>query len=191
MSKDWREVKEKIEKDLDRIMWEEPDEIKMSRLGIFPSGAGHDGQVFGNMVFQLADTNALGWGKTRPVISVLIQDPDFSLEHCKKMWTATNVHACRILGEMDPPKCPYPWLNLGKLWKFCQGIIESFDSIKTKDEFADLVWSWFNYIDRVNMWLYFTFPWEIGYMFPRKDSEKVKDYAKLLNLKVKKIENKL
>ena len=45
MSKHWKDVKAAIEKDIDRIWFEEPEEVKMSRLGIFPSGAGSHDQV--------------------------------------------------------------------------------------------------------------------------------------------------
>lgn len=36
MSKHWKDVKAAIEKDIDRIWFEEPEEVKMSRLGISP-----------------------------------------------------------------------------------------------------------------------------------------------------------
>ena len=52
MSKHWKDVKAAIEKDIDRIWFEEPEEVKMSRLGIFPSGAGSHDQVLGNLFFQ-------------------------------------------------------------------------------------------------------------------------------------------
>ena len=51
MSKHWKDVKAAIEKDIDRIWFEEPEEVKMSRLGIFPSGAGSHDQVLGNLFF--------------------------------------------------------------------------------------------------------------------------------------------
>lgn len=58
MSKHWKDVKAAIEKDIDRIWFEEPEEVKMSRLGIFPSGAGSHDQVLGNLFFQACDTQA-------------------------------------------------------------------------------------------------------------------------------------
>ena len=184
MSKDWREVKEKIEKDLDRIMWEEPDEIKMSRLGIFPGGPGQDGQIFGNLFFILCDTKALGWGKTEPAVKFAIEDPEFDLNQCIKLWKTFTVHHARLLGAGDPPKCPYPWLNLGKLWELCQDILETFDSIKTKDEFAELVWSWFNYVNRINRWAFQIFPMDLGYKFPRIEKDDVKEFGKYLGLDI-------
>ena len=31
--KDWRQVKDEIEADIDRIWWDEPEEVTMSKLG--------------------------------------------------------------------------------------------------------------------------------------------------------------
>ena len=65
MSKHWKDVKAAIEKDIDRIWFEEPEEVKMSRLGIFPSGAGSHDQVLGNLFFQACDTQATGRASIR------------------------------------------------------------------------------------------------------------------------------
>ncbi|TFH13780.1 hypothetical protein E4H04_11385, partial [Candidatus Bathyarchaeota archaeon] len=46
----WQKVKNMIEKDLDRIFWEEPEEITMCKKGIYPSGANVGGQILGNLV---------------------------------------------------------------------------------------------------------------------------------------------
>jgi hypothetical protein len=48
--KDWREVKDEIEADIDRIWWDEPEEVTLSKLGVFPSGASVDGQVIAKML---------------------------------------------------------------------------------------------------------------------------------------------
>ena len=86
MSKHWKDVKAAIEKDIDRIWFEEPEEVKMSRLGIFPSGAGSHDQVLGNLFFQACDTQAMGWWTVGPAISAALSDDTFSVEHCKRMW---------------------------------------------------------------------------------------------------------
>lgn len=89
MSKHWKDVKAAIEKDIDRIWFEEPEEVKMSRLGIFPSGAGSHDQVLGNLFFQACDTQAMGWWTVGPAISAALSDDTFSVEHCKRMWKYT------------------------------------------------------------------------------------------------------
>lgn len=83
MSKHWKDVKAAIEKDIDRIWFEEPEEVKMSRLGIFPSGAGSHDQVLGNLFFQACDTQAMGWWTVGPAISAALSDDTFSVEHCQ------------------------------------------------------------------------------------------------------------
>jgi hypothetical protein len=186
MANNWREVKDEIEKDIDRIWWEEPEEVKKSKLGIFPSGAGTDGQVLGNLFFLIADTQGMGWWTVEPAIQAAIADPTFTVEHCKRMWKYLTFHMAGLMGEVDPPNCPAPWLNLPKLWQFCKDIVDSFDTIKTKEEFADLIWSWENYVNRLNWWFFLVFPWHLGKEFPRVEPEDVLELAQLSGLKIEK-----
>lgn len=186
MAKDWRKVKEEIEQEIDRIYWEEPEEVTQSKLGIYPSGAGTDGQVLGNLFFLVADTQGMGWWTTEPAMQSAMNDPTFTLEHCKRMWKYLTVHMAGLMGEVDPPNCPAPWLNLPTLWQFCKDIVDSFDTIATKEEFADLIWSWENYINRLNRWFFLVFPWHLGKEFPRIEHEHVEELTRLSGLKVDK-----
>lgn len=179
VKKNWIEVKNEIENEIDEIFWEEPDEVKMSKMGIYPSGAGVDGQFLTNLFFLVADTQGMGWWPTNPAIRAAIADPEFTVEHCKKMWEYLTYPVCRLLGATNPPGCPAPWLNLPKVWKFCNDIIDSFESIKTKDEFEDLIWSWQNYIERLNRWFVLVFPWHLGKMFPKIEKNDIFELARL------------
>lgn len=177
MAKHWTEVKDAIEKDIDRIWFDEPEEVRMSRLGIFPSGAGSHGQVLGNLFFLACDTQAMGWWTVGPAMSAAMSDDTFTLEHCKRMWKYLNVHMARLMGAELQPNCPAPWLNLPKLWEFCQDIVDSYDSIKTKEEFNDLIWSWNNYVNALNRWFFLVFPWEHGLNFPLRTKEDLAELA--------------
>jgi len=183
--KDWRQVKDEIEADIDRIWWDEPEEVTMSKLGIFPSGASVDGQVLGNLVFLIADTQAMGWKSAAPALRAALADPEFTVDHCKKMWLYTASHIAKMLGNENPPGCPAPWLNLPKLYRFCVEIEESFPSVETKEELGDLLWSWFNYVNCLNRWFFLVFPWHLGKMFPLVKQEDVEGLARLHNLDVK------
>ena len=185
MAKNWREVKDEIEKDIDRIWWEEPEEVKKCRLGVFPSGAGTDGQTLGNLFFLVADTQAMGWWTIEPAMQAAMADSTFTLEHCKRMWKYLTLQMAGLMGEVDPPKCPAPWLNLPKLWQFCKDIVDSFDTIKTKEEFASLIWSWENYVNRLNRWFCLIFPWHLGKEFPRVEPKDVKELANVIGLEIK------
>ncbi len=174
MAKHWKDVKTAIEQDLDRIMWEEPVEVKMSRLGVYPSGAGTHGQYLANLFFLVADTQAMGWWTAEPAMQRALADPDLSVEHCKKMWTYVCNHMGHLMGDAAPPKCPAPWLNLPTFSRFCDDIVESFPTVRTKEELADLLWSWFNYVNRFNRWFFLVFPWHLGDAFRRKSKDEIK-----------------
>lgn len=173
MTQHWTEVKARIEDELDRIMWEEPLEVKMSRLGVFPSGAGTGGQYLSNLVFQVADTQAMSWWTATPAMKQALDDPELSVEHCKRFWKYMTLHMAHLMGDVAEPGCPAPWLNLPVLASLADDVVDSFDTISTKDELADLLWSWSAYVERLNRWFFLVFPWELGGQFPRKTGEEV------------------
>jgi hypothetical protein len=181
--KHWREVKEEIENEIDRIWWEEPKEIKMSRLGVYPSGAGTDQQTLGNLFFLLSDTRSMGFWTVIPTIQRVIEDSTFTLEHCKRIWKYNNLHMATFLGGTSS-KSSQPYLNLAKLYQFCLEIISTFDTISTKKEFESLVWSWGNYVNALHKWLLIGFPWDIGRLFPRREISDVEQLANFSGLKI-------
>lgn len=171
MAKDWKEVKNEIEEELDRIWFKCPDELLLAREGIFPSGAGVHGQAAGNFMFMWGDSHALGKCCFAPCMYFYLSSDDFSLEQCKIIFERTNRLKCKILGLSlgEGSKCPGPWLNLPKFYKFSQDIVSSYDTIKTKAELKSVVWSWLNYVDRINHWLYTLFPLPVmGDLMPAK-----------------------
>jgi len=166
MGKNWRQVKDEIEEEIDRIWWNEPEEVTMSKLGIFPSGAAVGNQIFGTLYWQVADTQGIGWSNAEPLMQQAFLDDSFTLDQCEKMWKFVTLHKVKLAGGQDPPFCPAPWFNLFKLKKFGEDIVDSFDSIKTKAEFQDLLWSWFSYVNCLNRWFFLIFPWHLGEFFP-------------------------
>jgi hypothetical protein len=129
----WVKVKDMIEDELDHIFWNEPVEVTMCKKGIYPSGANVGGQVLGNLVFLIADTQAMGWKCAKPTVTAAIRDPDIGLEECKKIWRYSTLHIAKMLGSKSPPGCPAPWLNVDKLYKYSVAIDEALSDVKTKD----------------------------------------------------------
>ncbi len=168
MGKHWTEVKDALELEIDRIWWDEPEEVRMARNLDFPSGAGTAGQALGNLFFLVCDTQALGWWTAEPAIKAALADPTFDVEQCKRMWKYMSVHMAKLMGDVDPPTCPAPWLNMPKLVAYCDDVVEAFETIHTKEELADLLWSWCNYVNRLNKWFFLIFPWHLGDQFPAK-----------------------
>ena len=175
----WLKVKDAIEEELDRIFWDEPEEVTMCKKGIYPSGANVGGQVLGNLVFLIADTQAMGWKCAKPTVTAAIRDADIGLDECKKIWRYSTLHIAKMLGSMKLPGCPAPWLNVDKLYKFSVAIDEVLAEIKTKDELEDLLWSWFNYVDCLNRWFFLVFPWHLGKEFPIITPENIAELNRL------------
>ena len=61
MAVNWKDLKREIHDEVEKVWLKEPIEVTMSKLGIFPSGAGTDNQILGNLFFLNADTQAMGW----------------------------------------------------------------------------------------------------------------------------------
>ena len=171
----WTEAKARIEEELDRITWDEPLEVKMSRLGVFPSGAGTRGQYLSNLFFQVADTQAMSWWTAEPAMRLALEDPDLDVQACKKFWKYMTIHMAHLMGDVDPPNCPAPWMNLATLTRLCDDVTESLDSIETKEELGELMWSWFGYTLRLNSWFFLVFPWELGENYPLKTEQEVRE----------------
>ena len=162
MAKNWQDVKMAIHAEVERIWFDEPEEVIMSRLGVFPSGAGTDRQYLGNLLFLNADTQAMGWWTIEPAMHNILNDDNFSLKQCKTLFFYLNSHMAYLMGDVREPNCPWPWMNLGKLTQFAVDIYDSYDSMNSKADLKDLLWSWFAYVNRLNNWFYTVFPWELG-----------------------------
>jgi hypothetical protein len=175
--RDWRTVKAEIEKDLDRIFWDEPVEVEMCRLGVFPSGAEVHGQVLGNLLFLVGDTSAMGWKCAQPTINAALRDPRFTVDQVEAIWLAATMPIA-VGRRRRPAEVPAPWLNLPVL-RFAKEIEESFSSIKTKEELEDLLWSWFNYINTLNRWFTVAFPFEMGALLPLRSGANIEHLREL------------
>ena len=184
MAKNWKDVKKAIHEEAARIWFDMPEEVKMSRDGVYPSGAGTDNQYLGNLFFLNADTQAMGWWTIEPAMYNLLSDDSFTLEHCKRAFYYMNNHMAHLMGDVREPGCPAPWMNLGTLTQFAVDIVESYDSIESKDDFRSLLWSWFAYVNRINNWFYTVFPWELGHPLRRHDYEYLETLAAYYGAKI-------
>lgn len=168
MTKHWKDAKARIEAELDRIMWDEPVEVTQSRLGVYPGGPGARNQYLSNLFFLVADTQAMSWWTAEPAMWQALEDPDLPVEACKKFWYYMTSHMAHLMGDIDPPKCPAPWLNLKSLTDLCDEVTQSLGTVTTKEELRDLLWSWFAYMHRLNSWFFMVFPWELGEAYQLK-----------------------
>lgn len=78
MAVNWKDLKREIHDEVEKVWLKEPIEVTMSKLGIFPSGAGTDNQILGNLFFLNADTQAMGWWTIEPSMYCVLGDDKFS-----------------------------------------------------------------------------------------------------------------
>ena len=164
MAKNWQEVKADIEKELDLIWEDKPVEFKMAEAGWFPSGAGVDGSAIGNMFFLIADTSNIGRHVCEPAMWAAVTDDHVTLEQLQWWWKRLTGGTARILGMwVDEPgsHCPHPWLNFGKAYDFYNAILDAYPSMESKEDFANLYYSWANYLNCLNRWAMICFPWDL------------------------------
>lgn len=157
MPKTWKEVKSEIEAETERIWLREPEEITQCRNGEFPSGLGSYGQYFSNLVFLEGDQRCTYKGGSTVIKSIM--DPSFTLDACKKLFEWITLFNTGFLS------C----INLEKQHKFARDIIDSYDTIKTKEELKELVTAFFIYAHRMYFWAFNAFPWSLGFAFLRKE----------------------
>ena len=169
MNKPWQEVKNHIEDEIDSIWWNEPDEIKKSKLGIYKSGAGAYDQYLGCLYYLNGDLLTLAYETAQPLMQDVLEDPSFTLDHCKTLWQSLNMNKCELLA----------WLNFETVFTFAKDMVDSFESINTKEELEDLLWSWNNYINRLQEWAFFTFPWELSSFFSKKKNAEIEELVRL------------
>ena len=131
MAVNWKDLKREIHDEVEKVWLKEPLEVTMSKLGVFPSGAGTDNQILGNLFFLNADTQAMGWWTIEPSMYCVLGDDKFSLDVCKQLFIYLNGPIAHLLGDVLEPNCPAPWLNMPKFAYFHDKIVESYPTIET------------------------------------------------------------
>ena len=177
--KNWKDVQDAIYEALKKIWFDEPKAVTMSKMGVFPGGAGTGGQVLTNQLFLISDTQAMGWAVIEPAMYDMIKSDLYSLDQCKDMFRILTEGTCQLYGKYNPPHCPAPWFNMKEMWDFYLDIVDSYDSITNKEDFRDLIWIWECYVNRYHWWYWNVFPWELGLSRPKMTKEYIEKLCEL------------
>jgi len=168
MQVNWRDLKKRLDAETKKIMLEEPAEIKRLFAGIFPYNVGVGGQYFTAICFVWSSMQGLGFTYVSNGLLRALNDPDFTVEQCKKLFKYTHVMN-DFLG----------FAGLEKLHNFTKELIAAFDSIKTKEEMRDLMTSYFRYAGKLYGWVHQRFPWGLGYgIYRTKDPKEIEKMVK-------------
>jgi hypothetical protein len=115
---DWREVKQAIEAQIDRIWLDEPPEIQKIRFGIIDSGAGSGGQSFSVLVHLEAYLMLTGADVLYRFLKVS-QYPEVELETVVKMtreFVCGTFNAFEFLEDLGLRGCMRSEINIPTPW---------------------------------------------------------------------------
>lgn len=169
---DWKEVRDKINKEAEKIWFAPPDEvIRLFKYQIVPSGQGINGQAFTTMVFVSGDIRSLAFYNVLG-LTYIVDEPSFTLEQMKFLFK-----------QSVPVSAEFLWTcGIKKIWELVQDVLSALDSLKTKDDFKGLIDALMYYAANLHDWAHWFFPWHIGELFPQRETEEIKELARLANL---------
>ena len=144
-----------IEKEIENIWMEEPEEVRRIRQGYIESGAGSYGQYFSTLVFVDGEIRALGYLCYSTLLR-MIDDPQYELYHLRQLARSLLPVCAEFLG----------YTGLKKVWEFTKRFLDMLDEIDNKADFKDIVRSLTLYAIRLHGWVHFYFPWGLGTYFP-------------------------
>jgi len=167
----WQELKAKIEAETQRIWLQEPDEMKIQRMGLLKNKAGSYGQYFGTWDFANGMMRDLSMYTMYPMLRLMVKG-NFSLDQMKEMYTTIVPVYTEYLRYSG-----YPTLSA-----FCREFRACMDGIETKEDFIDLYKAMLMYCNKLAAWVYHYAPWEMAVSFRQKDEAWVKEAQRLLEL---------
>ena len=166
----WREVKDKIDKEAESIKFAPPDEVlRLFKYQIVPSGQGTGGQAFTTMVFAEGDCRALAYYNILCLIR-LVDEPSFTLEQMEVLFREYVPLSSLFLNTC----------GLEKQWELVQDVLGVLDSLETKNDFMEVVDALGFYVSMLHGWVHHYFPWYIGELFPQRKRGDIEEMAKLV-----------
>lgn len=174
MAKDWELLKEEMEAETKRIWLDEPDEMKIQRMGLLKNKAGSYGQYFGTWEFANGMMRDLSMYTMYPMFR-LMKTESFSLEQMKAMYCGIVPVYTEYLRYSG-----YPTLS-----RYCKRFRECMESIGTKEDFLTVYKTFLMYCNKLAAWVYHYAPWEMAVAFRQKDEAWVLEAKRLLDIQGK------
>ncbi|KAF3481806.1 Cyclophilin-like protein [Arthroderma uncinatum] len=168
----WRKAKATIEKEIDRVWLQEPEEIQKIRCGVIESGAGTGEQYFTVLVHLEAFLMVLGGDLIQRLLKISQYD-DVQLP------TLIRITRELLIGDFDLFEFMTD-LGLTNMHQISQMYSEALDTLTTKEEYAQLTGAMVTYVNRMHRWSYFIFPWNLGVAFPHRKPSEIAALSKMI-----------
>lgn len=164
-------LKDKITAETQRIWMQEPDELKIQRLGLLKNKAGSYGQYFGTWDFANGMMRDLSMYVMYPLLD-LFRRATFSLDQMKELYMAIMPVFTDYLGYSGYPT----------LLSFCKEYRSLMGEITEKEDFISLFMTLLMYCNKLAAWVYHYAPWEMAVSFRQKNQEWVSEAQRLLDI---------
>ncbi len=169
---DWREAKAIIEKEIDRVWFDEPVEIQKVRWGVIDSGAGSGEQSFSVLVHLEAYLMLVGADVMYRLLKISKYE-DMELTTLNRMTREFLTGTFNVFEFMTD-------LGLTNMHEVGQMYSDALDTLKTKDEYVELTGAMMTYVIRMHRWVHFIFPWNLGVAFPHRKPSELGAFSRLL-----------
>lgn len=169
---DWREAKAIIEREIDRVWFNEPEEIQKIRWGVIDSGAGTGEQSFTVLVHLEAYMMLVGADVMYRLLKISKYD-DMELATLNRMTREFLTGTFNVFEFMTD-------LGLTNMHQIGQMYSDALDRLETKEEFVELTGAMMTYVIRMHRWIHFIFPWNLGVAFPHRKPSDVLAFSKVV-----------
>ena len=168
----WRVVKAHIEKEIDEMWFEEPDEVRKIRLGVIESGAGSGGQSFSVLVHLKAFLMLDGSNIVYRMLQ-LAHRTTLTTDDIKEI---THVFLTKTFNHFEF----YNDLGLPSLLRVGSEYCKALDTVTNKAEYVELTGALLVYVTHMHRWIHFIFPWHLGGGFPHRAPAEIAGFSRLL-----------
>lgn len=156
MVQEWLLLKEDIERETERILYNEPEELFRLRNGQLGNRPGSYNQYFSTWDFANGMIRDYSMYTLYPLYRIA-HDSDFEPAHLRKLFCA-----------FDPPYSRYlEYSGLDILGSFTERFSKIMD-LMVKKEFLDVLEALLKYTNRLAAWSFHYFPWRLGEQFSYK-----------------------
>lgn len=169
---EWKRLHDDITNETKRIWLQEPDELKIQRLGLLKNKAGSYGQFFGTWDFANGMIRDLSMYTMYPILKLFITG-HFTLGQMKEMYTQIVPVYTEYLRYSG-----YPTLST-----YCRRFREeAMPEIYSEEHFIDVYKALLMYCNKLAAWAYHYAPWEMAVSFRQKNEAWVKEALRLLDI---------
>jgi hypothetical protein len=167
----WRVVRAKIEKAIDKIWLDEPDDLRKIRFGIIENGAGDGGRALAVLVHIKAYLMMDGADILYRMLK--LKDRHLTPAQLKLVTTEVLVNSFNHFDFMGD-------LGLHVLHNLGADYVAALDTVVTTEDYLMLTGSLLIYINRMHRWAHIIFPWHLGTALQRPNIAVDTDLPKLI-----------